>query len=134
VAGAEAVLADCGSARTQRWAYEDDGRLRSLAGPSLCLDSRLGYSVVLAPCPDGSAPRAGDVRYDFTPQGGLVPRRDQDLALAPAAPGAAPGQGTALVLKPRAKGGAEQRWQADSEGTPRTQSVNWGAEGTPGDR
>ncbi|WP_328922849.1 RICIN domain-containing protein [Streptomyces griseoaurantiacus] len=134
VPGAEAVLADCGSARTQRWAYEDDGRLRSLAGPSLCLDSRLGYSVVLAPCPDGSAPRAGDVRYDFTPQGGLVPRRDQDLALAPAAPGAAPGQGTALVLKPRAKGGAEQRWQADPEGTPRTQSVNWGAEGTPGDR
>ncbi len=134
VAGAEAVLAGCGSARTQHWAYETDGLLRSLAEPSLCLDSRLGYSVVLAPCAGRSTPEARNVRYDFTLQGTLVPRRDQNLALAPAAPGSDPAPGTALVLKPRATGDGEQRWQADTDGALRMQSVNWGAEGTPEDR
>jgi DNA-directed RNA polymerase specialized sigma24 family protein len=134
VAGAEAVLAGCGFARTQHWAYETDGLLRSLAEPSLCLDSRLGYSVVLAPCAGRSTPEARNVRYDFTLQGTLVPRRDQNLALAPAAPGADPAPGTALVLKPRATGDGEQRWQADTDSALRMQSVNWGAEGTPTDR
>jgi hypothetical protein len=132
--GAEAVLDGCGTARTQRWAYEGDGLLRSLAAPTLCLDSRLGYSVVLAPCAGRSGTRAADVRYDFTDQGTLVPRRNRDLALSPAAPGTGPEAGTALVLKPRTTGDAAQRWRADPDGGPRTQSVDWGAEGTTGDR
>ncbi|MDQ0790981.1 RICIN domain-containing protein [Streptomyces sp. B3I8] len=132
--GAEAVLAGCGPARTQRWAYEGDGLLRSLAAPSLCLDSRLGYSVVLAPCAGRSAHGAADVRYDFTAEGNLISRQDEDLALTPAAPGSDPDPGTALVLKPRATGDTEQRWQTGTEGAPHTRPVDRGAEGTPGDR
>ncbi|MFI8191726.1 ricin-type beta-trefoil lectin domain protein [Streptomyces sp. NPDC085946] len=107
--GAEAELTTCSRAATQQWTYETDGLLRSAADPGLCLDSRLGHSVRLAPCADASRPESGDVRYDFTLRGVLVPRRDQDLALAPAA---TDGSG-ALVVKTRADGDA-QRWVIDT--------------------
>lgn len=127
VKGAETELADCSSASVQQWTYETDGRLRSVADPDLCLDSHLGYSVQLAPCTGDSEPGARNIRYDFTLQGTLVPRWDQDLALTPAA---TDGSG-ALVVKTRDDGTA-QRWVFDtSKADLQMQVVNWDAENSP---
>ncbi len=127
VEGAEAELATCSSALGQQWSYETDGLLRSAADTGLCLDSRLGYSVRLAPCTAAARTDTRDLRYDFTLQGTLVPRSGQDLALAPAA---TDGSG-ALVLKNR-EDGPEQRWVIDtSQSDARMQLVNWGETGTP---
>ncbi|MFF4825525.1 ricin-type beta-trefoil lectin domain protein [Streptomyces sp. NPDC001312] len=125
VEGAETELAACSPAPGQQWVYETDGLLRSGAAPGLCLDSHLGYSVRLAPCVDASGPGARNIRYDFTLQGTLVPRFDQDLALTPAATDG----GGALVLKTRAKSDT-QRWAMDSS-TPELQMevVNWDLDG-----
>ncbi|WP_367319090.1 ricin-type beta-trefoil lectin domain protein [Streptomyces sp. HUAS ZL42] len=124
VEGAETKLTACSSAADQQWSYETDGLLRSDEDPALCLDSRLGYSVRLAPCVDADHPDAKNVRYDFTLQGTLVPRFDQNLALAPAA---TDGSG-ALVLKARADG-TPQRWVIDtSKPNLRMQIVNWGTD------
>lgn len=124
VKDAEAELATCSSDAGQQWSYEGDGQLRNTGDPDLCLDSRLGYSVRLSPCTGASQPGARSLRYDFTLQGTLVPRSDQNLALAPAA---TDGSG-ALVLKNRTDSGA-QRWVIDtSQPDPQMQVVNWGAD------
>ncbi|MGV9500233.1 ricin-type beta-trefoil lectin domain protein [Streptomyces sp. NPDC003642] len=121
VAGAEAVLAACSADAGQQWTYETDGLLRNGAAPELCLDSRLGYSVRLAPCAGPSQPDSRNVRYDFTLQGALVPRWDQDLALVPAA---TDGSGS-LVLKARADQDV-QRWVIDTaKAELRMESVTW---------
>ncbi|MFI8348004.1 ricin-type beta-trefoil lectin domain protein [Streptomyces sp. NPDC085596] len=131
VEGVETEVVTCSSAPGQRWRYEADGRLRSDAAPALCLDSRLGYAVRLAPC----SATGGDgrfIRYDFTLQGTLVPRWDQNLALTPAA---TDGSG-ALVLKNRAET-AVQRWVVDTaRNDPQMEIVNWdkGATKTPARR
>lgn len=127
VDGAEAELAVCSSAPGQQWSYEPDGLLRSAADAGLCLDSRLGYSVRLAPCAGTGQPDPKNVRYDFTLQGTLVPRSGQNLALAPAA---TDGSG-ALVLKNRVDSAA-QRWVVDtSRPDPQMQIVHWDADSTP---
>ncbi|MFE2580540.1 ricin-type beta-trefoil lectin domain protein [Streptomyces sp. NPDC059378] len=127
VEGAEAVLATCSAAPGEQWTYETDGLLRSAAIRGLCLDSRLGYSVRLEPCAAESEPGGRNVRYDFTLQGTLVPRSDQNLALSPAA---ADGSG-ALVLKNRTDTSV-QRWVIDtSETGPQMQAVNWDADTSP---
>ncbi|WP_071659407.1 RICIN domain-containing protein [Streptomyces humi] len=126
VKGAETELAECSSAAGQQWTYDADGLLRNGADPGLCLDSHLGYSVRLSPC---SATGTGgrSIRYDFTLQGALVPRWDQDLALAPAATDG----GGSLVVKTRADVSA-QRWVMDtSQPDLQMQIVNWDAETTP---
>ncbi|MFF1548491.1 ricin-type beta-trefoil lectin domain protein [Streptomyces sp. NPDC058291] len=124
--GAETRLATCSAAAGQQWSYEPDGLLRSAADAGLCLDSRLGYSVRLAPCAGAGQPDPRNVRYDFTLQGTLVPRSGQNLALAPAA---TDGSG-ALVLKNRVDSAA-QRWVIDtSKPDPQMQFVNWGADST----
>ncbi len=123
VEDAEAELTACSSATDQQWTYETDGLLRNGAAPDLCLDSHLGYSVRLAPCKGASKPDTKDISYDFTLQGALVPRRDQDLALAPAA---TDGSG-ALVLKTRADDEV-QRWVIDTSKTDlQMEVVNWEA-------
>ncbi|MET9765451.1 ricin-type beta-trefoil lectin domain protein [Streptomyces sp. NPDC006372] len=120
---AEAELTPCSSTPAQQWTYETDGLLRNGAAPGLCLDSSLGYSVRLAPCTGASRPDTENVRYDFTLQGALVPRSNQDLALAPAA---TDGSG-ALVLKARADSEA-QRWVIDtSKADLQMEVVNWEA-------
>ncbi|MFC8362553.1 ricin-type beta-trefoil lectin domain protein [Streptomyces griseorubiginosus] len=125
--GVETGLAECSGAEGQQWTYETDGLLRSAADPQLCLDSRLGYSVRLALCTGETSPGGKDIRYDFTLQGTLVPRWNQDLALTPAA---TDGSG-ALVLKNRDEDSA-QRWVFDTSKTePQMQAVNWDAEGSP---
>ncbi|MFR0355430.1 RICIN domain-containing protein [Streptomyces sediminimaris] len=124
-AGAETALAACSSAAVQQWSYETDGRLRSVTDPSLCLDSHLGFSVLLAPCTGNSAPKSRNVRYDFTLRGTLVPRWNQDLALTPAA---TDGSG-ALVAKNR-DNSAVQRWVFDgSKDDLEMQVVNWDTDG-----
>ncbi|MGW4568874.1 RICIN domain-containing protein, partial [Streptomyces sp. NPDC004561] len=120
VQDAEAELAACSTTPSQQWRYETDGLLRNAAAPELCLDSQLGYSVRLAPCTaTGKAGRY--IRYDFTLQGVLVPRWNQELALAPAA---TDGSG-ALVVKNRAPG-STQRWSVDTAKPDlQMQNVNW---------
>ncbi|MEU0899396.1 RICIN domain-containing protein [Streptomyces massasporeus] len=123
VEGGEAELATCSADAAQQWTYETDGLLRNGAAPELCLDSQLGYSVRLAPCAGPSRPDPKNIRYDFTLQGALVPRSNQDLALAPAA---TDGSG-ALVLKARADDEV-QRWVIDtSKADLQMKSVNWNA-------
>ncbi|MFG2127264.1 ricin-type beta-trefoil lectin domain protein [Streptomyces sp. NPDC048751] len=128
VQGAETRLAKCSSTESQQWTYETDGLLRNAADPGLCLDSHLGYSVRLAPCTGADRPGEKNVRYDFTLQGTLVPRWDQDLALAPAA---TDGSG-ALVLKNRGDDDPAQRWVVDtSKPNPQMEVVNWGTDSQP---
>ncbi|MFJ3806314.1 RICIN domain-containing protein [Streptomyces sp. NPDC090073] len=126
VKGAETELTTCSATPERQWTYETDGLLRSDADPGLCLDSHLGYSVRLAPCT--ATGRSGrNIRYDFTLQGALVPRWNQELALTPAA---TDGSG-ALVLKTRATGPA-QRWTIDTvKPELRMQNVNWGDDESP---
>ncbi|QFZ73103.1 hydrolase [Streptomyces fagopyri] len=125
VKGAETALTSCSSDAAQEWSYEADGVLRDVADPGLCLDSHLGYSVQLAPCTAESGAAGKNVRYDFTLQGELVPRGNQDLALTPAATNGA----GALVLKLR-KDQAVQHWTLDTS-SPSLQmaAVNWDADG-----
>ncbi|QNP74485.1 ricin-type beta-trefoil lectin domain protein [Streptomyces roseirectus] len=126
VPGADAVLATCSSVASQQWSYDTGGLLRNGLAPELCLDSHLGYAVELTPCADAKTDEA-NVRYDFTLQGTLVPRWDQDLALAPAA---TDGSG-ALVAKSRADSAA-QRWVIDtSKPDLQMQIVNWDTARTP---
>jgi DNA-directed RNA polymerase specialized sigma24 family protein len=127
VAGAETRLVSCSSESATEWSYAPDGLLRDAAHPGLCLDSHLGYSVQLAPCTGPSRPGAKNVRYDFTLQGMLVPRWNQDLALAPAS---ARGE-SALVLKLRTDEPV-QHWTLDaSSPSLQLQVVNW--DSTTGD-
>jgi hypothetical protein len=127
VKDAETELTTCSSDPGQQWSYEPDGLLRSAEAPDLCMDSHLGYSVRLAPCTGPAKPDTKNVRYDFTLQGALVPRWNQDLALTPAATDAA----GALVLKTRDDASA-QRWVIDTSKTDlQMEVVNWGADSTP---
>ncbi|MER6183688.1 ricin-type beta-trefoil lectin domain protein [Streptomyces sp. NPDC001652] len=124
VKGAETEVTKCSSKTDQQWTYETDGTLSSVADPGLCLDSHLGYSVRLAPCSGTDKAESKNIRYDFTLQGNLVPRWDQDLALTPAA---TDGTG-AVVLKARADI-AVQRWVFDTSKTdPQMEVVNWDAQ------
>ncbi|WP_030323131.1 RICIN domain-containing protein [Streptomyces sp. NRRL B-3229] len=107
--GAGTELAACSTDVTQQWSYEADGLLRSEANPELCLDSHVDAGVViLGECAEDKAKRAQDVRYDLTVQGELIPRWDEQLALA-ATTGEA---GADIVVKVR-DGSQEQRWLTD---------------------
>lgn len=107
-AGAGAELATCSDAPTQQWSYDSDGLLRSAADATLCLDSHVDAGVVvLGTCAAEKGRRGGDVRYDLTVQGELLPRWDEQLALAATA--AEPGAD--IVVKVRDHSPA-QRWLA----------------------
>ncbi|WP_405775061.1 ricin-type beta-trefoil lectin domain protein [Streptomyces sp. NBC_01538] len=109
-AGAATKLASCSAAWTQQWSFADDGLLRSVANPELCLDSHADAGVViLGRCAAASSERGGDVRYNLTARGELLPRWQKGLAVAPAS--AAPD--TDVVVKVR-DGSAEQLWLTDS--------------------
>ncbi len=109
-AGAVTKLAPCSTAWTQMWVYEDDGLLRSVADPELCLDSHADAGVViLGRCAAASAERGDDVRYDLTVRGELLPRWEEGLAVAPASDE----PDVDVVVKVR-DGSAEQRWLTDT--------------------
>jgi hypothetical protein len=124
-AGAVVKLGSCSTAWTQMWTYEDDGLLRSVANPELCLDSHADAGVViLGRCAAASAERGDDVRYDLTVRGELLPRWEEGLAVAPAS--ADPD--TDVVVKVR-DGSANQRWLIDTAtASPGTLSIG----GPPG--
>jgi hypothetical protein len=109
-AGAEAELAVCSSAWTQQWSYENDGLLRSVADPALCLDSHADDGVVaLDRCAPKSAARRDDVRYDLTVRGELLSRSREGLALTPSSTD----PDADIVVKDR-DGSDAQRWRTDS--------------------
>ncbi|WUU16988.1 RICIN domain-containing protein [Streptomyces sp. NBC_00663] len=97
--GVAAVLAACSTALSQQWSYQDDGLLRSLAAPALCLASDPDKgSVVLAGC----LVHAGEVQYDLTVRGEILLRWHRALAIAP-------GKGPDVVVADR-DGAEDQRW------------------------
>ncbi|MEV0173795.1 RICIN domain-containing protein [Streptomyces sp. NPDC050803] len=108
-AGAVTVLAGCSSAGSQQWSYRDDGLLRSVADPTLCLDAEAQARaddgvVLLADC----LVHTGEVRYDYTVHGELLPRRGKGLAVAP-------GDDGHVVVTER-DGSTGQRWLLDAGG------------------
>ncbi|WP_031498682.1 RICIN domain-containing protein [Streptomyces bicolor] len=129
-AGAGTELAECSADDTQQWSYEKDGLLRSVADPELCLDSHADAGVViLGECADDDAKRADDVRYDLTVQGELLPRWDDQLALAATTPDA----GADIVVKVR-DGSDAQRWLTDPVSSASPGSLSSGETGTPAAR
>ncbi|MFH8496557.1 RICIN domain-containing protein [Streptomyces coeruleorubidus] len=107
--GSGTKLAECSTVWTQQWTYENDGLLRSVADPGLCLDSHKDAGVVvLGTCAEEDAERGEDVRYDLTVQGELLPRWDEQLALA----STNDDPGADIVVKVRDRSD-EQRWQAE---------------------
>ncbi|MFE6622758.1 RICIN domain-containing protein [Streptomyces sp. NPDC057740] len=101
-AGARAELAQCSSTASQQWSYRDNGLLRSAADPTLCLHSDADErTVVLANC----LAHAGEVRYDLTVHGELLPRGSESLAVAS-------GKDASVVLDER-DGSEAQRWMLD---------------------
>ncbi|WP_329282519.1 RICIN domain-containing protein [Streptomyces sp. NBC_01451] len=115
VAGAGTRLAVCSSAGAQRWSYEYDGLLRSVADPSLCLDSRADDgNVALSGCVRAYA---DGVRYDLTVRGELLPHGGGELAVVPASLRA----GADVVVRTRS-GVAGEIWVFASD-----QSVSGGA-------
>ncbi|MFI0140570.1 RICIN domain-containing protein [Streptomyces luteogriseus] len=112
--GAGTKLAPCSAVWTQQWTYEDDGLLRSVADPGLCLDSHKDAGVVvLGTCADADAERGDDVRYDLTVQGELLPRWDEQLALTPADDD----PDADIVVKVRDRSSEAQRWRPESRPT-----------------
>ncbi len=101
-AGAEAVLATCSTAGSQQWSYQEDGLLRSVVDPRLCLDSDAGKRAVLVA--DCLGP-TGEVRYDLTVRGELLLRRGKGLLVAP-------GEGDTVVVAAR-DGSQRQRWSLE---------------------
>ncbi|MET9911628.1 RICIN domain-containing protein [Streptomyces sp. NPDC006476] len=100
-AGADTELAACSTDASQQWSYGSDGRLRSAAAPDLCLDSHVDAGVVVL----GTCGGGDDVRYDLTVRGELLPRWDEQLALA----ATTDDPGADIVVKVR-DGSAAQRW------------------------
>ena len=126
-AGAGAELAACSDARTQQWSYQNDGLLRSVADADLCLDSHVDAGVVvLGKCAAEKDKRGDDVRYDLTVQGELLPRWDEQLALASAGEDA----GADIVVKVRDRSTA-QRWLADPTTSASPGSLSVTGTGTP---
>lgn len=120
--GASLKLEACSSAETQEWSYEEDGLLRSVANSDLCVDSHVDAGVVvLGNCASAGSKRGDDVRYDLTVQGELLPRWQEDLAVAPAAKD----EDSDVVVKIRDRSD-EQRWRTDgstSSASPESLSV-----------
>jgi hypothetical protein len=101
-AGARAELAACSSAASQQWSYHGSGLLRSAADATLCLDSDPDKrTVVLANC----LAHSGEVRYDLTVHGELLPRGSGGAAVAC-------GADDDVVLAVR-DGSRGQRWLLD---------------------
>jgi hypothetical protein len=128
-AGAGTKLETCSAAGTQRWSYEEDGLLRSVDNPELCLDSHVDAGVVvLGPCAAASAKRGDDVRYDLTVQGELLPRWREGLAVAPSSTD--PDAEVVVKIRDRSD---EQRWLTDAS-TASPESLSIAGTGAPSSR
>ena len=104
--GAAVTMAACSTAGSQQWSYDQDGLLRSLTDPGLCLATdTTARTVTLAGC----LVHAGEVHYDLTVRGEFLLRWSQGLAVAPASAKA----GARVVVTDR-DGSAGQRWALES--------------------
>ncbi|MET9831062.1 RICIN domain-containing protein [Streptomyces sp. NPDC006385] len=129
-AGAGTELAACSADDTQQWSYEEDGLLRSVADRELCLDSHVDAGVViLGECADDDSDRADDVRYDLTVHGELLPRWDEQLALASTT--ADPGADVVVKVRDGLDG---QRWLTDPVTSASPGSLSSAESGKPGAR
>ena len=100
--GAAVTMAACSTAGSQQWSYDQDGLLRSLTDPGLCLDAdTTARTVTLAGC----LVHAGEVHYDLTVRGEFLLRWSQGLAVAPAS-----AKARARVVVTDRDGSAGQRW------------------------
>ncbi|NGO06783.1 ricin-type beta-trefoil lectin domain protein [Streptomyces sp. HC44] len=118
--GAAGKLAVCSSVQTQQWSYEEDGLLRSVANPDLCLDSHVDAGVVvLGGCADADSKRGDDVRYDLTVRGELLPRWREGLAVTPASKD--PNADVVVKVRDRSD---EQRWRTDATSTASPESLS----------
>ncbi|MGP4045849.1 RICIN domain-containing protein [Streptomyces sp. 2A115] len=128
--GAGTELAECSRAWTQQWSYEEDGLLRSVADPELCLDSHVDAGVVvLGPCAAASAKRGNDVRYDLTVQGELLPRWQEGLAVVPSSND--PDAEVVTKIRDRSD---EQRWLTDITTTATPESLSIAGTAAPSGR
>ncbi|MFJ3673163.1 RICIN domain-containing protein [Streptomyces sp. NPDC090106] len=101
--GVAATLATCSTAPSQQWTHQDDGLLRSLADPGLCLGSDpAGRSVSLVGC----LVHAGEVQYDLTVSGRILLRWHKELAVVPDRAG--------HVVVAEKDASAAQRWLLES--------------------
>ncbi|MGW2617537.1 ricin-type beta-trefoil lectin domain protein [Streptomyces sp. NPDC001500] len=108
-AGVGLVLADCSAAVSQQWSFQNDGLLRSVADPTLCLAVDPGRrTTALARC----LVHAGETFFDLTVRGELLLRSDDELVVARDAEGA----GASVVVSGR-DGSAGQRWVFDTART-----------------
>jgi hypothetical protein len=129
--GAAVTMAGCSTAGSQQWSYDQDGLLRSLTDPGLCLDTdTTARTVTLAGC----LVHAGEVHYDLTVRGEFLLRWSQGLAVAPASAKA----GARVVVTDR-DGSAGQRWVLESgvdarvkQGEPDGKGEADGKSGVPG--
>ncbi|MFD9097585.1 ricin-type beta-trefoil lectin domain protein [Streptomyces collinus] len=105
--GAGVRPARCSSARSQRWSYRRDGLLRSATDPGLCLATGTGTrDVVVSAC----VLRPGEVSYDLTVRGDLLPRPTGGLARVPAG-----GAGVVRVVLTARDDSGRRRWILESE-------------------
>ncbi len=104
--GTAVTMAACSNAGSQQWSYDQDGLLRSLTDPGLCLATdTTARTVTLAGC----LVHAGEVHYDLTVRGEFLLRWSQELAVTPASGKA----GSRVVVADR-DGSARQQWALES--------------------
>lgn len=108
--GATAVTAPCSTQPTQRWQFDAAGLLRNAGTDDLCLAfHRTSFRLQLSPCSTQSGDEAASP-FDLSPDGLLVPREEQGLAVVPVDRTAY----TAVVLKPAQSSSATQQWRSDA--------------------
>lgn len=107
--GAEVTLSTCSNDSTQRWTYLEDGLLRNLAAPDLCLDAGGDDEVLDLESCDSSGDVSFGLRFELSPEGELFTQDEGNLVIAPASPEA----GTILVPSAR-NGEAKQRWLVEA--------------------
>ncbi|MFE2883121.1 RICIN domain-containing protein [Streptomyces sp. NPDC059272] len=104
--GTAVTMAACSNAGSQQWSYDQDGLLRSLTDPGLCLATdTTARTVTLAGC----LVHAGEVHYDLTVRGEFLLRWSQELAVTPVSGKA----GSRVVVADR-DGSARQQWALES--------------------
>jgi hypothetical protein len=119
--GAAVALAACSTAGTQQWSYDQDGLLRSLTDPGLCLDADpTAGTVTLAGC----LVHAGEVHYDLTVRGEFLLRWSQGLAVSPVN-----GEPGARIELTDRDGSARQRWALESTADARAEQSGPNGEG-----
>ncbi|MFJ9349149.1 ricin-type beta-trefoil lectin domain protein [Streptomyces sp. NPDC101237] len=117
--GAGLGLGRCADAGSQQWSYQDDGMLRSVLDPGLCLAADPGAGTVVV---SGCLVHPGEVAYDLTVRGELLLRWDKGLALTV--------DGTKVTVSSR-DGTFRQRWELASGGAPGAPAVPHAAPAGP---